>query len=60
MVTDKITDQLHNDPIEQVQKYIRQNLNEPLTREVLADIAGFSIPHFHRIFTANTGESAIS
>lgn len=59
MMTDKTTDQLHNDPIEQVQKYIRLNLSEPLTREVLAEIAGFSIPHFHRVFTANTGESAI-
>ena len=31
-----------------------------LDRETLADVAGFSVPHFHRIFTAHTGESAIS
>ena len=27
----------------------------PLTREVLAEVAGFSVPHFHRIFTKATG-----
>jgi len=31
-----------------------------LNREVLAEVAGFSIPHFHRVFTAQTGESAAS
>ena len=41
-------------------QYIREHLNEPLHREVLAEIAGFSVPHFHRIFTAHVGESAIS
>lgn len=59
-MTDNPTDQLHTEPVEQVQRYIRQHLNEPLTREVLAEVAGFSIPHFHRVFTASTGESAIS
>ena len=51
---------MHQDRIEQVQRYIRQHLDEPLNREALADLAGFSIPHFHRVFTACTGESAIS
>ncbi len=46
--------------IEAVQTYIQQHLDEPLRREVLAEIAGFSIPHFHRVFTAHTGESAAS
>jgi AraC family transcriptional regulator len=27
---------------------------------MLAAVAGFSIPHFHRVFTAHVGESAIS
>lgn len=25
----------------------------------MAEVAGFSVPHFHRIFTAHTGESAV-
>ncbi|HSB01191.1 MAG TPA: AraC family transcriptional regulator [Anaerolineales bacterium] len=41
-------------------RYIREHLNQPLNREVLAEVAGFSVPHFHRVFTAHVGESAIS
>ncbi len=41
-------------------KYIRAHISEPLDRETLAAVAGFSIPHFHRVFTAHVGESAIS
>ncbi len=41
-------------------QYIREHINEPLNRAVLAEIAGFSVPHFHRVFTAHVGESAIS
>jgi AraC family transcriptional regulator len=41
-------------------KYIRAHINDPLDRETLAAVAGFSIPHFHRVFTAQVGESAIS
>ena len=48
------------DCIEDVMRYIREHIGEPLDRETLADIAGFSIPHFHRVFTAHVGESAIS
>lgn len=39
-------------------QYIRVHISEPLDRETLADVAGFSIPHFHRVFTAHVGESA--
>jgi AraC family transcriptional regulator len=60
MGTQIANEQVYVECIERVQKYIRLNLSEPLSREVLADLAGFSIPHFHRIFTACTGESAIS
>jgi AraC family transcriptional regulator len=48
------------DCIEDVMKYIREHISEPLDRETLAAVAGFSIPHFHRVFTAHVGESAIS
>jgi AraC family transcriptional regulator len=60
MGTDTLNEQQHQDRIEQVQHYIRQHLDTSLNREVLADVAGLSIPHFHRVFTACTGESAIS
>jgi AraC family transcriptional regulator len=50
----------HADCIEDVKRYIRFHIQERLDRETLADVAGFSVPHFHRIFTAHVGESAIS
>jgi AraC family transcriptional regulator len=50
----------HADCMEEVMRYIRQHISEPLDRETLAAVAGFSIPHFHRVFTAHAGESAIS
>lgn len=52
--------QTHSDCIEDVMRYIREHINEPLDRETLASIAGFSVPHFHRVFTAQVGESAAS
>ena len=60
MLTDTQTLQDYSDCIKDVMQYIREHINEPLDREVLAAIAGFSIPHFHRVFTAHVGESAIS
>jgi AraC family transcriptional regulator len=48
------------DVIADVMKYIREHIHEPLDRGTLAAVAGFSIPHFHRVFTAQVGESAIS
>jgi AraC family transcriptional regulator len=43
--------------VENVKRYIHEHLHEPLDRETLAAVAGFSIPHFHRVFTAQVGES---
>jgi AraC family transcriptional regulator len=60
MVATIQTMQDHSDCIENVKLYIREHINEPLQRDVLAEVAGFSIPHFHRVFTAQTGESAAS
>ena len=60
MVATHQTMQEYSDCIENVKLYIREHINEPLHREVLAEVAGFSIPHFHRVFTAQTGESAAS
>ena len=50
----------HSACIEDVMRYIRTHIHEPIDRETLAAVAGFSIPHFHRVFTAHVGESAIS
>ncbi|MCB8942671.1 MAG: helix-turn-helix transcriptional regulator [Ardenticatenaceae bacterium] len=47
----------YGDCINDVKQYIHNHTNKPLNREVLATIAGFSIPHFHRIFTAEVGEN---
>jgi AraC family transcriptional regulator len=60
MATDSRIIREYSEPIAGVMQYIRAHIREPLSREVLADIAGFSIPHFHRIFTAQVGESAVS
>ncbi|MGB8980691.1 MAG: AraC family transcriptional regulator [Anaerolineales bacterium] len=59
MLTDVQTLQDHSERIEDVVDYIHRHISEPLDRETLASIAGFSIPHFHRVFTAHVGESAI-
>ena len=60
MVTDSQLLRDYSEPIAEVMQYIRAHICEPLSREVLAEVAGFSVPHFHRIFTAQVGESAVS
>ena len=60
MLADTQTIQDHSDCVEEVLRYIRAHIHEPLDRETLAEVAGFSVPHFHRVFTAQVGESAIS
>jgi AraC family transcriptional regulator len=46
--------------IEAVKHYIGEHIDESLNREVLAAVAGFSVPHFHRLFTACQGEKIAS
>ncbi|HEX2979402.1 MAG TPA: AraC family transcriptional regulator [Anaerolineaceae bacterium] len=60
MLSDEKRPQVYCDRIDGVKKYIREHIDEPLTRDVLADVAGFSVPHFHRIFTAQIGENIAS
>lgn len=60
MTTDSPTQQLHATCVQKVEQYIRDHINEPLHRERLAAAAGFSIPHLHRIFIAQRGESIAS
>jgi AraC family transcriptional regulator len=43
--------------IRAVERYVRDHMDERLDRQVLAAVAGFSVPHFHRLFAACTGRS---
>lgn len=45
--------------IHKVQDYIEENLNNNFVLSELADIAGFSKYHFHRIFSAITNETLL-
>jgi AraC family transcriptional regulator len=60
MVTIRHAPQEYRDCISSVQQYIREHIDEPLNREVLAAVANFSVPHFHRIFTGCVGENIAS
>jgi AraC family transcriptional regulator len=60
MVTDTQLVDEYSECIADVMQYIRRHIHEPLNREVLAEVSGFSVPHFHRVFTAHVGESAVS
>ena len=57
MLTDTQGLQDYSERIDYVKQYIREHVDEPLSREVLAAVAGFSVPHFHRIFKACVGEN---
>jgi AraC family transcriptional regulator len=50
----------YNDCIMTVQDYIHEHIDEELSREVLATVANFSVPHLHRIFTGCVGENIAS
>jgi AraC family transcriptional regulator len=60
MLSDPQILQNYSECIEEVMRYIREHISEPLDREMLAGVAGFSVPHFHRVFTSHVGESAAS
>ena len=45
------------DRIRQVLRYVQEHLDDSLTPDLLADVANFSVYHFHRIFSGLTGES---
>jgi AraC family transcriptional regulator len=60
MLTDTHSPQDYYERIDDVKHYIREHIDEPLKREALAAVAGFSVPHFHRIFTACVGENIAS
>ena len=43
--------------VQVVERYVRDNMDQALDREALAAVAGFSVPHLHRLFAACTGQS---
>lgn len=49
--------QRYNEHLNNVKQYIREHINQLLNWGVLAAVAGFSVPHFHRIFTTHMGEN---
>lgn len=57
LMTEESQGQNERECVRRVQKHIRNNINASLSREDLARVAGFSVSHFHRIFTGHTGES---
>jgi AraC family transcriptional regulator len=60
MTVNMQTAQSHNERLEKVKQYISSHINESLNREVLAAVAGFSVSHFHCIFTRHVGENISS
>ena len=57
MVMELLTHSEYGECMRAVRRYIREHCDEPLNRKVLASVAGFSVPHFHRIFSAYSGEN---
>jgi AraC family transcriptional regulator len=45
------------DRMEAVRRFVRDHADEPLDRARLASVAGFSVPHFHRLWRAHTGQN---
>ena len=43
--------------MEAVRRFVRHHADEPLDRARLAAVAGFSVPHFHRLWRLHTGEN---
>ena len=60
MTTDTQSLPGYDERINDVKQYISEHIDEPLNREVLAAVAGFSVSHFHRIFTDYIGENIAS
>lgn len=57
MLTDTQNRQDYAERIRTVQYYIREHMDEPLNRKILAALVNFSVPHFHRVFTSCVGEN---
>jgi len=60
MLNDPELDPNYLECFQAVERYIQAHPGEALRREDLAAVAGFSVPHLQRIFTAGTGQSIAS
>ena len=60
MKTERQSLERHGERLTVVERYIGQHMDERLDRDVLAALAGYSVPHFHRLFTAQAGEAIAS
>ncbi len=56
-MTEALTARDDHNWLEAVRRFIGDHLDEPLPRKRLALLAGFSVPHFQRLFAASLGES---
>jgi AraC family transcriptional regulator len=57
MATDVQNSERDHELLVNIKRYIHEHIDEPLNREILAGVAGFSVPHFHRVFTGQVGEN---
>lgn len=57
MLSDIAATDLQSSRLAVVRRYISDHMDEPLDREVLAAVAGFSVPHLHRLWREHTGEN---
>ena len=57
MLTRSSQENLYIQRINAVISHVRENLNKDLSLDVLAQVAGFSPFHFHRVFKSITGET---
>ena len=57
MPTHTIQENLYVQRINTVIGHVRENLNDELSLDTLARVAGFSVFHFHRLFKSITGET---
>ncbi len=57
MLNDQLAPAHHDATLAAVEPYIMAHLGQPLDRRHLAMLAGFSVPHFHRLFAKRTGVS---
>ncbi len=60
MVTDPHGQHEQSTRIDAVARHIREQFDRRFDRAALAAIAGYSVPHFHRIFAMHMGESVAS
>ena len=57
MLSETLGQPLENERLEAVRRFVCDHADERLDRARLAAVAGFSVPHLHRLWRAHTGEN---